>query len=82
MIGLIRFAPWIGGALAFGALVGWHLLQTRAAYNEGFEAALATVETMDRRASDAARDARSAVDACFDMEGTWDAISASCRLAE
>jgi hypothetical protein len=80
--GLFRLIPrgWMVGALVAGPAFGWHLYQTRAAYNEGWAAAIATVERMDARSRDAARAAQSAVDACFDQGGTWDAISASCRL--
>jgi hypothetical protein len=82
LLSLIRLVPaaWMAGALVVGLAFGWHLLQTRAAYNAGWDAALATVEKMDARARDAAQSARDAVDACFDQGGRWDAISASCRL--
>jgi hypothetical protein len=82
MIAMLRLVPaaWMAGALVIGLAVGWHLMQTRAAYNAGWDAALATVEKMDARARSAAQDARNAVDRCFDEGGTWDAISASCRL--
>lgn len=82
MIAALRLIPlrWVAVALVAGLAIGWHFRQTRAAYNDGKAAALATVEKMDARARDAAQDARSAVDACFDKGGTWDAISASCRL--
>ena len=80
MIALIRFAPWIGGALMVAGVIGWHFFETSRAYDKGFSAALATVEQMDGEAKEAAQDARKAVNICYDKGGTWDAISASCRM--
>jgi hypothetical protein len=73
-------AAWMAGALVLGMLAGWHALEKRKAYNEGWAAAIATVERMDARAGQVAREAQNAVDACFDQGGSWDAITASCRL--
>jgi hypothetical protein len=79
---ILKFIPpgWIIGALVAGLAFGWHLIQTRAAYNDGWAAAIATIERMDARAGQVAREAQNAVDACFDQGGSWDAITASCRL--
>lgn len=82
ILALLRGVPvtWLVGGLLVAAALGWHALEKRKAYNAGWNDALATVRKMDERAAEVAREAQTAVDACFDKGGTWDAISASCRL--
>jgi len=75
---LIPLKVWIGGfaALAILASVWWY---GHRQYNAGWHDALATVSAQNETARKAAKDAQSAVDACYSQNGEWDVTTGSCR---
>lgn len=79
-LAFLRFIPlkvWLGGfaALAILASVWWY---GHRQYNAGWADALASVSAQNETAAKAAKDAQSAVDACYDVGGSWDVTRGVC----
>lgn len=66
--------------ISLGLLVGWAYsgVKYRAGHADGWNAAVAEVERMNRGAADAARKARKSLDDCYDSGADWDVSLGLC----
>lgn len=71
--GLVAGLPAAGLAYKAG-----HWIGHRAGVKDGSAAVVASVETQNREAGEAARRVKTTVDACYDAGGTWRQESGTC----